>query len=121
MSAVPPATLRSLIDLSPDLALVAETDSGRIIDCNEMAVEALGYPREHLTSMRLWGIDASLTREQYAAWTAANRERRDQLGCHAVYRRRDGSTFAASVRLQLILAEEGLITLLLARPSSDAE
>lgn len=112
---MPPATLRSLIDLSPDLAIVAETDSGRIIDCNAMAVEALGYPREHLLSMRVWGIDARLTREQYAASVAAHRDDRDLQECQATYRRRDGTTFQATLRVQVIRADSGLVTLFLAR------
>ena len=54
-----PGLLSQVLDASDDQVYVIDTDRWRVIDCNEGACRALGYPKETLVGMNLAGFDAN--------------------------------------------------------------
>ncbi len=111
-----PGLLSQVLDASDDQVYVIDTDRWRVIDCNEGACRALGYPKETLVGMKLARFDANLWRG--AALDDALRTQ--QPGDRAVsfrtrHRRQDGSTFPAEVSARTAMLDGARVQIAIAR------
>ena len=57
---------RTLIEQSNDAIELIDLETGRFLDCNEKAFQALGYTREEFLSLKLFDIDPTLTEDNYS-------------------------------------------------------
>ncbi len=95
---------RRLVEYSQDAMYVID-DTGRILDTNKAACEALGRRREDLLRLHVWDVDPNTSRQEFFRFW-------EQLGDHGptlletVHQRADGSTFPVEVH-SLAYTEEG--------------
>lgn len=92
--------LRVLFDKSPNVIIVHDV-TGTVLDVNETHVSNLGYTREELLSMHVSDFEVGVELDELEqTWKEMDvGERRAVAGVH---RRKDGSTFPASVRLNKV-------------------
>lgn len=92
--------LRRLVDAAGDAVFVHDV-SGRILDVNDTACEALGYTRGELLAMHVADIEV-----QQDTSVLAQRWReligQEAVTIEGVHRRRDGSTFPVEARVSLL-------------------
>jgi PAS domain S-box-containing protein len=74
---------------------------GKILDVNQYMCESLGYTREELTSMSIFEIDPTLTRESWPehrkkVWVTGTRT------FESLHRRKNGSTFPVEVTVNYL-------------------
>lgn len=84
-----------LVSLTRDIILLVRREDGRILDANEAAVLAYGYPREKLLSLRIHDLRTpetlGLVPHQMAEADAHG------VLVETVHRRRDGTTFPVEI------------------------
>ncbi|HEU5115335.1 MAG TPA: PAS domain S-box protein, partial [Isosphaeraceae bacterium] len=87
-----------LSERSRDIILFIHPEEYRIIEANEAAVRAYGYPREQLLGMSLRNLRAEETlREMPEQFATASRE---GLLLETIHKRRNGETFPVEVSAQ---------------------
>ena len=79
------------------IAFIRRSD-GRIIEANEAAARAFGYPREEF--LRLYARQLRPLENAHEADSMIARTDSEDVQYEAVYRRKDGTTFPLEVRLQ---------------------
>src|SRR6478672_12834490 len=73
----------------------------KFIDCNDTAIETLGYSREELLRIGMQDIDATFTREMIAAaYESVSNSEEKQATVPSRFRRKDGTTFGVEVYLK---------------------
>ena len=60
------STLRGLIESSPDAIVIANPETGEIVEVNKAAKEFFGYPESELCSMDILALHPTAERERYA-------------------------------------------------------
>lgn len=83
-----------LFEHARDILLVIDAESGRIIDANEAAELAYGYPRAELLERTIYELRAADLEPVTAQMQRANSE---GILFRTVHQRRDGSTFPVEV------------------------
>jgi PAS domain S-box-containing protein len=75
----------------------------KFIDCNDTAVESLGYKREELLQMGLQDIDVAFTHEMMAAaFESIRNSKEKQATIPTIFRRKDGTTFNVEVYMKAV-------------------
>jgi PAS domain S-box-containing protein len=70
----------------------------KFIDCNDTAIESLGYTREELMQMGMQDIDTTFTHEMIAAaYESIRNSKEKQATVPTIFRRKDGTTFGVEV------------------------
>jgi len=90
---------RQLLDQTSDLVFVTDLESGRILDVNETACQALGYTREELLALRVTDIELEAYRfRPRISWLREIRQRKSATleGCH---RRKDGTSYPVEMNV----------------------
>jgi PAS domain S-box-containing protein len=104
---------RTLLDHAADALLVHDA-TGRFVDVNQSACQALGYGRDELLSMNAadveLGFDPVVSAE---SWKSLSPGRAHTYS--ASYRRKDGSTYQAEVRVARLLWDGRHLMVALAR------
>jgi PAS domain S-box-containing protein len=78
----------------------------KFIDCNDTAIETLGYTREELLLIGMQDIDATFTREMIAAaYESIRNSKEKQATVPTIFRRKDGTTFGVEAYLKAIEKE----------------
>jgi PAS domain S-box-containing protein len=85
---------------------VVDPSTMKFIDCNDTAIETLGYSREELLRIGMQDIDATFTREMIAAaYESVRNSEEKQATVPSRYRKKDGTIFGVEVYFKAI--EEG--------------
>jgi len=93
---------RTLIERSSDGILVVDPATGRFLDANESACQALGYTRDELLALTLFDVTVGVSRAVFEASNAKIEEKgHDTL--EALHRRKDGTTYPAEASLSLVM------------------
>jgi len=75
----------------------------KFINCNDKALESLGYTRDELLQIGLQEIDATFTAEMIAAaFESIRNSKEKQATIPTIFRRKDGTTFDVEVYLKAI-------------------
>ena len=92
-----------LIEHTPDSFFVIE-EGGRFIDVNERACQSLGYTREELLAISIFDIDDGF---DAASFDEASAQLVPDVPAiqESTFRRKDGTTFPAEVRVGLTVME----------------
>jgi PAS domain S-box-containing protein len=89
---------RRLVEMTPDAIFLHQTD-GRFVYVNDGACANLGYSREDLLSMYPWDFEVNDNRDHITAlWLRMVPG--EPVMVEGLFRRKDGSTFPAEVRLE---------------------
>ena len=108
---------RQLMENAGDSFFVANRE-GRFIDANRQAMAATGYSRAELLSMRISDIDIDHSPASVASvWQALLAQ--PHLTVRGTHRRKDGSTYPAEVRVNLMEYPEGQVLFSIARDISE--
>ena len=88
---------KTLIDNAADAIYLADL-SGRILDVNSESVRQTGFDREELLAMTVAEVDASLSQEEWIAFTGTIPNLKTTT-LETRHRRKDGSVFPVEVRV----------------------
>ncbi len=95
---------RTLIERSSDGIHVVDPATGRFLDANESACQALGYIRDELLALTLFDVTVGVDRAAFAASNAKIEEKgHDTL--EVLHRRKDGTTYPAEVSLSFVMLD----------------
>lgn len=92
---------RALIDHSNDIIEIVEPETGRLLDFNERACQALGYSRAELLCKSVFDVDPTV---EPSLFTSAVDEMRQSgtLIWEGVHERKDGSQFPVEVNIKRV-------------------
>jgi PAS domain S-box-containing protein len=105
---MPNAVLKQLhkVDNSGASVFIVDPSLMNFIDCNQTAIESLGYSREELLQIGMQDIDATFTREMIAAaYESVRKSREKQATVPSRFRRKNGTTFGVEVYLKAFEAQ----------------
>jgi len=88
---------RQLFENAADILILH--DQGRIIDVNQQACLSLGYTREELLEMTIFDIEVGFSKKYLLERWDRERNASGVIEVNGVYRRQDGSTFPAEIRV----------------------
>ncbi len=94
----------ALTRLARDIVLMMDPD-GRIVEANEAAIAAYGYPVQELLGMSVNDLRPPEEREKFAAQWKASEATQDGILIETVHRRKDGSTFPVEISGRVIVVE----------------
>jgi PAS domain S-box-containing protein len=109
---------RDLLDQSGEAIFVVDPADGRLLDVNQTACRALGYPREELLVRSLGDVEAALPVAPGAAWHDWVENVRNGSGLvylEGAHRRKDGSRFPVEISVALALSDKRELLLVVAR------
>jgi PAS domain S-box-containing protein len=104
--------LKSYMDNCADAILVLESESGRIVNANERALQMLGYARDEL--LKLSATDVECARSPAQIRAGHERSKQTVVRVEGVHRRKDGSTYPAEIRLTSLAPTQPHLVLALA-------
>lgn len=105
-----PGLLRLLAPAGGDLMFVLAARDGKVVDANDAACRALGYSREELLELSAPGLCDMPSPQAFARTWRSLEGGADDSRVVSVFRRSDGSTFAAEVRFALrTLGDERMV------------
>ena len=90
---------------------------GRLVDVNQATCQALGYTREELLAMNLWGIDPLVSPEAFV--DAFRLLPEGPLTLESQHQRKDGSIFPVEIRLSSITLQGEPYAFVIARDISE--
>ncbi|HTJ28208.1 MAG TPA: response regulator [Candidatus Limnocylindria bacterium] len=90
---------RLLSDVTTDLIVFSDRSTLRILEANNAAAKAYGYPREEMSSLLVQDLCAPEAPPMYSTVTPPDKSRGNIL-FESVHRRSDGSTFPVEVASQ---------------------
>jgi PAS domain S-box-containing protein len=96
---------RSLVDHSNDAVLVADPETGLLLDINDQACGSLGYTRDEILAMRVTDIDADVTDELSWRRHSQDMKRRGTMIFESRHKRKDGSVFPVEINVRLVTIE----------------
>lgn len=109
--------LRSILDNAVDIILLCDIN-GDIVDANAAAERMLGFDREELLSMNVFGIEQISTfesmREKWSEGVAG-------VSLRGRYRRKDGTEFPTDVHTGRFMTADGPLFVVLVRDMSEWE
>jgi PAS domain S-box-containing protein len=88
---------RELFENAADILILH--DRGRIIDVNQQACLSLGYTSEELLGMTIFDIEVAFGKKYLIERWEKERDTSGVIEVNGVYRRKDGSTFPAEIRV----------------------
>ena len=105
--------LQSYLDHAGDGIYVMESESGRILNANEHAVQMLGYSRDELLKLCAADIEAAhLPTTNHAFHQQAIQ---GVVAVEGIHRRKDGSTFPVEIRLTSLAPAQPHLVLAMVR------
>lgn len=110
----------TLFDHAGDAVFLADM-SGRLVDVNEMACQALGYSREELLSMTVFDVNplAKDMKPEENMWPNLTLD--EHVTINRQHRRKDGSLFPVEIRVGLLALHEANYILGFARDISERQ
>ncbi|MGA2557802.1 MAG: PAS domain S-box protein, partial [Verrucomicrobiota bacterium] len=93
---------RTLIERSSDGIYVVDSATGRFLDANESACQALGYTRDELLALTLFDVTVGVSRAEFEA-SNANIEEKGHDTLEVLQLRKDGSTYPAEASLSFVM------------------
>lgn len=99
--AAPGAILSQIHENSEASVFIVDPSSMRFVDCNQTAIQSLGYTREELLEKRMHDIDATFPLEMIAAaYKSVQSSKEKQATVPSKFRRKDGTTFDVHIYLK---------------------
>ena len=96
---------RTLIDQSNDFIFVADPETGRILDCNEIVSEKYGYTRREILAMKVIDFNVNIPDDRSWKQRVEDVIRRGALMVENVHQRKDGATFPVEVNIKPVVHE----------------
>jgi len=102
---------RTLVETAPDAVVVADADTGEIVETNERATELTGYSAAELTEMQVFDLCPAAERERYvglfeSGLDGTSRERFED-GTPLRVERADGDTVPVALSVNAVEFEDG--------------
>jgi PAS domain S-box-containing protein len=96
---------RSLVDHSNDTILVVDPDTGRFLDANQSACQALGYTRDELLALTVLDVTVGLDRAALEAGNAKV-EKEGHAMMETRHRRKDGTTYPVEISMSFVKLDQ---------------
>ncbi|HXR05681.1 MAG TPA: PAS domain S-box protein, partial [Candidatus Acidoferrum sp.] len=95
---------RTLIERSSEGILVVDPATGRFLDANESACQALGYTRDELLALTLFDVTVGVSHAVFEA-SNAKIEAKGHDTLEVLHRRKDGTTYPAEASLSFVMLD----------------
>ena len=105
--------LQSYLDHAGDGIYVLESESGRILNANDRAVQMLGYSRDEF--LKLCAADIESAHPPAAIHAFHQQAKQEVVAVEGIHRRKDGSTFPVEIRLTSLAPAQPHLVLALVR------
>ncbi|MHC4528518.1 MAG: PAS domain S-box protein [Planctomycetota bacterium] len=92
---------RTLFEHAGDALFLIDPESGRFIDVNQQACDALGYTRRELLALGVADVDPIYPKDKFAEFVGTLKTGQP-VTIEAVHQRKDGTTFPVEIRTGLI-------------------
>jgi len=110
---------RRAIDESADMLLLFDADTLAIVDCNQAALQALGYERDELLSTSILDIGGANRGGDLDQVIERTQQNGNSSRCDAVLVRKSGAGFPVDLTLRWHESQEGRLWLALARDMTE--
>ena len=110
---------RDVLDRSNDAILVASSETGRIVDANDMACTMLGYDRGELLALRIHDIDPLMRDQAFAENLFGHLERDGAFLFESVARGKDGGEVPVEINAKQVQLDGRLYLLAIGRDTTE--